>query len=134
MEVIKSLEVPIYGNRLHICVVQDFNESLDTINKKLNAEFTSRDSVLGFSDHVPGSTLIMINVGKHELIYKKNYEIEVIGTITHESVHACNTLFKEKGLKLKVNNDEAQAYFTEWVSKEIYKVYLEFKKLKQHGK
>lgn len=39
--------------------------------------------------------------------------------IAHESVHLCNFIFKDRGLVLDVENDEAQAYLTGWLFEQI---------------
>jgi hypothetical protein len=119
-----SLNIPIYGNRLHIIITEDFISDIVEINKSFNQEFTEKDAVLGLSQQRGGHTLIIINVGRHKKIFKKIFEIEIIGTITHEAVHACNTIFNQKGIKLDVDNDEPQAYFIEYITKEIYKLYI----------
>lgn len=47
---------------------------------------------------------------------KLNYEL-----IVHEVVHVLNRLFTFKGVKLDNENDETQAYLTEYIFKEITK-------------
>lgn len=123
----KLVKIPIYGNNLHIVITEDFMSDIVEINKKYFNEFTEEDSVLGFSQQRGGSTLIIINVGKHKKIYKKGFEIELIATIAHEAVHACNTMFNCIGAKLDSNNDEPQAYLIDFIVKEIYKCYLKHK-------
>ena len=124
MLVTKSITVPIYGSRLHIAVTEDFIVDMAQINKQFNNGFNEEDDVLGMVQQRGGHTLIIINLGKHKRIFKNNWEVELIGTITHEAVHACNTIFIQKGIQLDRNNDEPQTYFTEYISKEIYKLYL----------
>lgn len=124
MLVTKSITVPIYGSRLHIAVTEDFIADMAQINKQFNNGFNEEDDVLGMVQQRGGHTLIIINLGKHKRIFKNNWEVELIGTITHEAVHACNTIFIQKGIQLDRNNDEPQTYFTEYISKEIYKLYL----------
>ena len=124
MLVTKSITVPIYGSRLHIAVTEDFIADMAQINKKFNNGFNEEDDVLGMVQQRGGHTLIIINLGKHKRIFKNNWEVELIGTITHEAVHACNTIFIQKGIQLDRNNDEPQTYFTEYIAKEIYKLYL----------
>ena len=124
MLVTKSITVPIYGSRLHIAVTEDFIADMAQINKQFNNGFNEEDDVLGMVQQRGGHTLIIINLGKHKRIFKNNWEVELIGTITHEAVHACNTIFIQKGIQLDRNNDEPQTYFTEYISKDIYKLYL----------
>ena len=124
MLVTKSITVPIYGSRLHIAVTEDFIVDMAQINKQFNNGFNEEYDVLGMVQQRGGHTLIIINLGKHKRIFKNNWEVELIGTITHEAVHACNTIFIQKGIQLDRNNDEPKTYFTEYISKEIYKLYL----------
>jgi hypothetical protein len=44
------------------------------------------------------------------------------GIIAHEVVHLVNYIFKDKGLKLDVDNDEAQAYLTGWLYDKIKQI------------
>jgi hypothetical protein len=124
----KSLTVPIYGNHLHIVIIENWDEDIIKVNKKFYNNFTKNDEVLGLSQQRGQSTLIIINVERHKKIYSGNIEIEIIATIAHEAVHACNTIFESKGIRLDVNNDEPQAYFVDYLVKEIYKCYLKHKK------
>lgn len=42
------------------------------------------------------------------------------GTISHEAFHISSMLFDRINIKADHNNDEAQAYFLEWVVDEVY--------------
>jgi len=125
--VTKLSKIPIYGLNLHIVITENFMSDMAEINKKYHNNFTEEDASLGFSQQREGSTLIVINVGKHKKIFKKNFEIEVIATIAHEAVHACNTMFNAIGAKLDNDNDEPQAYLVDHIVKEIYRCYLKHK-------
>ena len=120
-------KIPMYGTNVHIVITEDFMTDLSEINKKYFNNFIEEDNVLGFSQQRGGSTLIVINVGKHKKIFKKVYEVELIATIAHEAVHACNQIFNLIGAKLDSNNDEPQAYLVDFIVKEIYKCYLKHK-------
>lgn len=43
--------------------------------------------------------------------------------IAHECVHLVNKLFKDRGQKLDIENDEAQAYMTGWFFDQIEKFF-----------
>lgn len=45
------------------------------------------------------------------------------GIVVHEAVHAANCTFKHHGVKLDVNNDEHQAYYTEYLVNQIVKAF-----------
>ena len=48
--------------------------------------------------------------------------------VCHEAIHIKNILFEYIGYKLDTNNDEAEAYLTEYIVKEIEKCYKKHKK------
>jgi hypothetical protein len=128
MIVTESLEIPIYGRRLHIIISGDFIKDYPEINKKFNQEFTQEDNVLGMSQGRTGHSLIIVNVGRHRTIFPKaKVEIEIADTIGHECVHTCNRLFSNIGATLDQDNDEPQAYLVGWLIKQVTKNYLKFK-------
>jgi hypothetical protein len=49
------------------------------------------------------------------------YSIEAHGTIAHECKHFVNRLFDTKGIKLDIENDEAECYLLKWAVDEVYK-------------
>lgn len=49
------------------------------------------------------------------------------GLIVHEIVHLVNLIFIDRGIKLDLNNDEAQAYLTEWITTSLYKFFKDKK-------
>jgi hypothetical protein len=123
----KYVKVPIYQNALHIVITNNYMEDLAQINKKYFNEFTKEHDVLGQNQQRGGSTLIIINAGKHKKIFKKDWEIELIATIAHEAFHATNTMMNSFGARPDAMNDEPQAYLLDWIVKEIYKCYLKSK-------
>jgi hypothetical protein len=123
----KFIKVPIYAVNLNIVITDDFIIDLPKINKKYFNNFDETDSVLGFNQQRGASTLIIINVGKHKKIFKKDWEIELIATIAHEAFHASNTMMNSFGARPDAMNDEPQAYLLDWIVKEIYKCYLKSK-------
>lgn len=123
----KFIKVPIYANNLHIVITEDFSKDLAEINKKYFNSFTEEDNVLGQVQQRETSTLIIINVGRHKLVFKKSWEVELVATIAHEAFHASNTMMNSFGAKPDAMNDEPQAYLLDWIVKEIYKTYLKHK-------
>lgn len=45
------------------------------------------------------------------------------GCVAHECIHACNMILEHRGIISSFNNDEAQAYFLEWIVNECYKFF-----------
>jgi hypothetical protein len=133
MVIYKNTEVPIYCGRLHIAISTDFKEDIPKLNKLFKENFTMENDVLGMSQKRGHHNLVIINVDKHIRAFKssKLLETEVIATISHEAIHTCNTIFRDKGIKLDVDNDEPQAYLVDWLVKQIYWEYL---KTKENGK
>jgi hypothetical protein len=122
MIVSKSQNVPIYATRLHIVVTNDLCKDKEEINRRFHQNFGEDFNSLGLSEERGGHLFVLINVAKHKKIFKKDWDVELVATITHESVHLCNMLFKVIGAKTDLKNDESQAYLTDWFAKEIYKL------------
>jgi hypothetical protein len=110
----KSVEVPLYHQRLQIIICDDAEKEIDEINKK----YPSTISRFEFSGHAEG-------YGKYNLIVlNKKYlqdESYVIGTIAHEAFHITSFIMKRVGMNPDVNNDEAQAYLLSWIVEQVYK-------------
>jgi hypothetical protein len=53
-------------------------------------------------------------------LFKNNTRAVTHGTIAHEAIHAANFLFGDRGIVLDADNDEAFAYFTEWIVDQVY--------------
>ena len=63
--------------------------------------------------------LIVFNIGRNM------GGSEIVGTITHESLHAANSIFDEMGIGYDLNNDEHAAYFVGWIARCCWKVLQE---------
>ena len=57
--------------------------------------------------------------------YKEDNHI-TMGIIVHEAVHVKNMIYQKIGYRPKTNNDEAEAYFMEWIVDFIYNNYTKF--------
>lgn len=123
----KFVKVPMYSRNLNIVITEDFMKDVFEINKKYFNQFTEEDDVLGQIQQRGGSTLIIINAGRHKKVFKKDWEVELIATIAHEAFHASNTMMNCFGARPDAMNDEPQAYLLDWIVKEIYKCYLKHK-------
>lgn len=124
----QSLDVLLYGRRLHIIITGDFTKDYPVINKKYHQNLDESDNVLGISQVRDAHHMLIINVGRHRKIFKGiNIECELADTIAHESDHLCNQLFKGIGAEVDVNNDEPHAYLLGWTVKQITRNYLKFK-------
>ena len=50
---------------------------------------------------------------------------EIVGRISHESLHAANSIFDEMGIGYDLTNDEHAAYFVGWIARCCWKVLQE---------
>ena len=126
--VVKNLMIPIYGGRLHIIVSEDLEKDLIELSKKFDSSLFGNSLnycalTIGRDNHY----LVILNIKNTP---KKDFESEIVNSITHEVIHLLSIISKKVGLKLDVDNDEQHAYLGGWLSGEIYKTYLNFK-LKQ---
>lgn len=101
----KVVEVPILKDRFTIVIVDDLSilRELHEIDIR-SGEF---DACV-YRTHSSG-----------ELIAVFELENATPGIVLHESIHLVNYILSSKGIKLDSNNDEFQAYFTQWVFEQI---------------
>ena len=108
-----EIDIPIYPFRFWIITTDDF--------KKANEKYLSSD--LEFNDHEheayaffdpqkDGSTIIGVMFKEGELAYS---------IIVHEMVHVVNYIFHFASVKPDLDNDETQAYLSQWVFETIIK-------------
>lgn len=86
--------VPIYEHYIHLSVVDKIDECSAYV------DIYKEEKIL------------------HAVFQKDNITPHLIA---HEVVHLVNAIFSFKGIKLDTENDESQAYLTEFIFKEIYK-------------
>lgn len=98
--------IPIFGTYLTIHEAENW----DGINEKYNIDLDSLTYAVVFS-HTDADGFVQYVAAFRE--QPKN------SIIAHESVHLVNLLFKTIGAKLDINNDELQAYLTEWFFEQI---------------
>lgn len=108
----KRIKVPIYGGELVIKLVKNWKK----VNKKFGFEI---------GDDWDGVTFRSIENNQY---FCNVYFLgkPSISTMVHESVHAVNDIFKYRHAKLDIDNDEHQAYFTEWVFTQIENYFEEW--------
>lgn len=98
----KRIKIPIYNAFLFIGVYDDFEE----LNKQYNTDATNTTDAVCWS--CVNGTAVFFNKNK----LKPN-------VIVHECVHVVNRIFKEKGIDLDIDNDEAQAYLMDYIFEKI---------------
>lgn len=106
---------------------EDLVEDRENINKSFPKTIRKKHNSLAWVQSRGRHILVVFNIKGIKESFKKDFEIEMIATIAHEAVHCCNLIFMHKGIRLDRDNDEPQAYLTDWIVKEIYKTYLKIK-------
>ena len=100
-----TIEIPIYQCKLTIILDKDLSY------------VTEKYKTLDLSNY--GAVTMRIPDKHSEYIIAFEY---IEGSIiAHEIVHLVNYIFKDRGVKLDIKNDESQAYLTGWLFKEIDK-------------
>ena len=113
MQVLKSFNIPLYRGKLVVMLtddkqfikqyIPDFDNN-SIYAHTINAPFKGKD----------GYYIILNPKNRCRKIYA--------GTIAHEALHVTSFLFDNRGLKLDMNNDEAQAYLLEWIVDIVFDV------------
>ena len=101
----RKIKIPIYFENLIVHKINSFEE-INAIYKGMDIPL-ERYSAIVFNDNKSNIVLAI-----QEVSY---------GIIAHEIVHIVNSIFKRTGIELDVDNDEAQAYLTGYLMKEIDK-------------
>ena len=94
----KTIRIPIYGGRWTIVFV----ESLKEVEEKYKISDTEGYDALTLSKGSWWCTAFM------------NSEITP-GIVAHECKHLLNNLFRHVGMRLDVDNDEAECYLLGWM-------------------
>jgi hypothetical protein len=121
---------PIYNSTTFWVVIADSNlKDCETFFRKvLKIEPTVIDSATIARCSEIGNDKIGHNI---VLQYKSNANM---GTIVHEVVHAVNYSFMFRGIKLDTDNDEHQAYYTDFVFRKVLGVFNKFWEVKDKEK
>lgn len=101
----KTIDIPIYQCKLTIILDKD----LSYITKKYKT--------IDLSNY--GAVTMRVPNKHSEYIVAFEYSEGSI--IAHEVVHLVNYIFKDRGVKLDIKNDEPQAYLTGWIFNKIDK-------------
>lgn len=125
--IIQSITIPYYSQVIHVVFTKDADIDYKEIKKEF-PKFSHKKKKLNFA-----ATTIDIKHGNYLMVYniksisQTDHEAEIVNTITHETCHVVNMIFKKIGIYLDEENDEAQAYASGWIAGEVYKTYLTFK-------
>lgn len=107
----KNLVIPIFDYKLTIIIFDDWNELTPYIGEEL-----AREPGKGISiDSTKGSGLMAICSSSPS-------------TITHESVHITNYVWKHIGYMPQRDNDEVTAYLATYIYRKAMDVYIKHEK------
>lgn len=98
--------IPIYQCKLFIIITDDFVAAAKQAGFSLNKSF---NTAAGIACRVSRK-----NGGCYFLGINKEYADDW-SVIAHEALHITNFIFKDKGLKSDLSNDEAQAYLLQHI-------------------
>lgn len=132
-----TLEIPIYDMEFPIFVIhddigneqlrKDFSEFLHFEDSRNEQEFY--DTFLSFNSKNDFTMAVPNNVGFWMLVAKQS-KLDRKDIIAHECVHIKNIIFRNKGIKPDIANDEPEAYLVGFLFKEIEKLFNQINKLK----
>lgn len=105
----KKIKIPIYFGDLVLIQTDDF----DALPEKYGLRKKPYDSVSLEYSKKNGYT-------KYFIIVRTKCKPRAIA---HEVVHIVNSIFRDRGVVLDVDNDEAQAYLTGWITHQCYKYF-----------
>lgn len=103
----KTIKIPIYFGSLRIIVCDDL--------QKVGDKYDLGD-MTGFAAIM--FTLEKNGYQKFCLAFRSNVKLS---DICHETTHAVNRIFHNRGMQPDLLNDEPQAYLSGWVFNECYK-------------
>lgn len=101
---IRTIEIPIYFGDLVLIKTNDFQE----VNKVYGTEASNDYEAFTFQNEPKGKFYAVFNPDKIDF-----------SVVAHECVHLKNYIFMSHGVQLDLENDETEAYFLEWIFKQI---------------
>lgn len=101
----KIIKVPIFEFKLRVVVFDDTKEAIEWCPE-------------WFKEGYSALTLEHIDCSKATIIIPSKY----YGSTVHELEHVKNLIFKAKGIKPDINNDEVDAYLIGWLYEQVDKI------------
>lgn len=106
---IKKIKVPIFNNRL---ILVDSTDWSILTKHGIQAQYIpSRSEYIAVAMESKDSIFLVFDTTK------KDFDISVV---VHEAVHASNYILEDIGHVSSAQNDEVNAYLTQWVSKKCF--------------
>lgn len=111
---LKEVPIPIYRGNLIIIFTDDSEKLANTIELDSVKEIKSIYCHTMFANRNGEQGIFLV------FNFKNKNRAVTHGSIAHEAIHAANFLFGDRGIVLDADNDEAFAYFVEWVVDQVY--------------
>lgn len=107
----KKINIPIFRGTLTLIKDKNFKK----VNKKYNLNISENYGAVSFQKNENGFEYFVCFIDTNKSL------------LMHEAIHICNYVFKNIGVRLDLENDEVQAYFTGWIVDEMIKFLKEIK-------
>jgi hypothetical protein len=109
MEKEKIIKSDVFKCDLHIIVTEDANDSIDSRNLRIYADFAPGEDVMKDTD----GFVFRSEISDYYVILPPNVGFD---TIAHESVHIIGRVFRDRDARADYNNDELFAYHVGWIA------------------
>ena len=107
----RRIKVPLYN--VQLCIYYGKYKDLKKINDSLGYN--------EFAESIYGKSFWNSETNRFRMFLRDDTEITA-GTIAHECKHIVNFIFEARGIKLDLDNDEAECYLLEWLVDKIYSI------------
>jgi len=113
--IFKVVSIPMFNGKLLICDSCDpvFIEEKTQVKMDLDEEIFGQAMYIPYKKH--GGYLLLVNTDN------PNAPLTA-GVIAHEAYHIMNIMYGAIGYRPDRDNDEAAAYFLNWIVDEVHKV------------
>lgn len=102
----KSFNIPIFGGSLHVFYERDkFEKAMKLCNCPMDKSINWYGGICAYTDSSKYGTMTCVGIFDYD-----------VSTCVHEAVHAAQATLQNAG----VDDDETEAYFTQWVFEQIY--------------
>lgn len=120
---ILKINIPIYYGHLIIVISEDFKATRDELKVPMD------DTELHYCNAFIFGRRNKNGVNEYLLVFKPTAPNS---TIAHECFHFTNWLYRDRGVKADIDNDEPQAYLLGWAVGQVCDAFVKYeaKKLK----
>jgi hypothetical protein len=126
---IKKLKIPTYRTTLWVVVADHLPVAIDTVEDVIDHKIDDGD--IGRTSVALTYAYTREDGKRHILIFLKPRP--KAGTIAHEALHAIHFVYLWHGVRPSYSNDEAQAYFLDWMVETCYGALRAYRREKKKG-